>query len=108
MARNLGLLMDAHKHSQTALGKLAGVDQTLIGKIRRGQHSTGIDKLERIAAVYGLQAWHLLLPNLPEELIGGGEIEKLYRDFCNSETSGRNLISQIAEREAEHSLTNTK
>lgn len=64
LARNLGRLMVASRVYDTQ-GKVAAkakVDQKTISRILLLQNEPSIDKLERIAAVFGCEAWQLLVP----------------------------------------------
>lgn len=48
----------------TKLGREAHVSAATVQRIRAGTHGAGIDILEKIARVFGIQPWQLLVPNL--------------------------------------------
>ena len=48
--------------SQKKVATKAKVDQKTVSRILLLQNEPSIDKLERIAAVFGFEAWQLLVP----------------------------------------------
>lgn len=88
--------------SEMDLSKKSGVAQKTINNILRKKTAANIDTVDALAAVFGLNLWHLIMPDLPEELIKSKSIEKLYSSYVNSSNEGRDLIERIAEREAAH------
>ena len=40
------------------------LDVRLISRLVKGEHAVTLDVLDRLASALGLQAWHLLLPDL--------------------------------------------
>lgn len=52
------------KPSVRAWALSKGVDVRMIDRLVKGQHAVTLDKLEEVAAACGLQAWHLLVPDL--------------------------------------------
>lgn len=60
------------------------LDVRMIDRLLKGQHAVTLDKLEEIAAACGLQAWHLLIPDLdpsepPQSPISAEDREMLAR-----------------------------
>lgn len=104
LAHNLVALMKLHDISQNQLAKMSGVDQKTICNIVNTKNAPKLDKVDAIAAAFGLQAWHLIIPNLPEELMNGGTIERLMRNFLAADRNGREYINHVAEREAEYKI----
>lgn len=49
---------------QRSLAAKAKVSMSTVARIRKAQVAPGVDVLERIAGVYRLQAWQLLIPDL--------------------------------------------
>lgn len=69
LAQNLGRLMDSRQKTQPAIAKQAKIDQKTIWRIVHMTNEPALDKLEKIAGVFDLEAWQLLIPNLdPERL----------------------------------------
>jgi len=98
--------MALHDDTTYALAKRSGMPQSSIMNILSGRHSISIDKAEAIAAAYGLDGWHLLLRDLPNDLQGSPSISRLVDAYIHSNKDGRDLIDRIAERESRYSGTN--
>jgi transcriptional regulator with XRE-family HTH domain len=66
LANNLRKLMASGRgpSSQLAIHKQTGVSQSTVGRMLSGETSSGVDTVQSVAELYGLQAWHLLLPDL--------------------------------------------
>ncbi len=65
LAQNVNALM-AHSPefaSNPTLGKKAGLAPSAISRLRNGHNAT-LETIDKVAAVFGLQSWHLLLPGL--------------------------------------------
>lgn len=85
LARNLKKLMDGSKDlsSQSAIARKTKqkVAQTTIGYMLKPDSIVGsptIEKMEAVAAAFGLEAWQLLHPNMGDHALKEGELE-LYR-----------------------------
>ena len=104
LANNLRLLMAAREWNQVDLAKRSGVNQKTISNILNGRNTPTLDKLDLIASAFGLNAWHLILPNLSSELVNGGTIERLFQNFMASDQKGREYINHVAEREATYKI----
>jgi len=66
IARNLSNLMEVtpHLNSQPKVAARSGLGQTSIGRILRKEAGATIDSLDLIARAFGVEPWHLLVPNL--------------------------------------------
>lgn len=82
------------------------VSQRTIVNIVKQEKVAKIDTVARIASVYGLQGWHLISPTLIDDLKRSPTISKLVADYQSASPSGKALIEQIAEREAEYAAKN--
>lgn len=63
---NIAALMQHHwkEENLTRLSKTAKIGQGTPPRIKALQPNTGIDSITKIAAVFDLQAWQLLMPGL--------------------------------------------
>lgn len=102
LARNLRFLMKREQLSEEALEKRSGVAQKTINNILNEASAATLDTLDKIAGAFGLTAWHLIMPNLPDELISSPSMEKLYRSYVSASKEGRALIEHVAEREGKY------
>lgn len=106
LARNLAYLLKKHELSYRDLSEKTGgeVSPKTISNMINAVGSSNIDKVDAIAAVFGLSGWHLIAPNLIGELNDDGSgIRILYESFLQSSAEGRRHIIRVAEREAEYS-----
>lgn len=109
LARNLKRLLDAGRQydlpsSQAALARRSGVAQTTLSNWldpERGR-SPQLDKLERVAEVYKLEVWQLLVPELPDDLLVDRHLARLVRSYTSIDPATRERIDRIAEAEAQY------
>ncbi len=66
IAKNLFHLMESapHLNSQPKVAARSGLGQTSIGRILRTEAGATVDSLDAIAKAFGIEPWHLLVPNL--------------------------------------------
>lgn len=104
LAGNLKVLMDTKGWTQTQTATKSGVSQrTVSNMLDPDGPSPSLDKVEQIAAAFGLNGWHLIMPNLEEDLLNGSSItSKLLQSLESSSAEGRMHILRVAEREAEY------
>lgn len=89
--------------NQVELAKKAGVSQKSVSNMldpaRPGVSAGTLDKLDRVARAFGLTAWHLLIPTLPEDIRECHRISELVADYIVTPQDSRDLIYHTAERE---------
>ncbi|WP_435310663.1 helix-turn-helix domain-containing protein [Primorskyibacter sedentarius] len=102
LARNLRYLLDREQLSEHQLAKRAGIAQKTVNNMLNQNGSPTLDNVDKVAAAFGLSMWHMILPDLPDELLRGNSIERLYRAYIDADHDGREHINRIAEREAEY------
>jgi transcriptional regulator with XRE-family HTH domain len=95
--------MDLEGLTTYDVGKRCGVAQRTVVNILNGTSSPSMDTVDKIASGFGLNLWHLIMPDLAEDMSSGGSISKLYEAYQASDIEGRDLIIKMAEREATHS-----
>lgn len=99
------MLMDRHepKLTQADLAKKAGVSQKSISNMLNpdapGVLSHTLEKVEKVASAFGLTAWHLLIPMLPDDSREYQRISDLVADYLVSPQESRQVIIHTAERE---------
>lgn len=71
LAQNLERLRAANPamQSQSAIARAAKVDQKTVGRILLMQHEPRIDVVEKLARAFGLETWHMFVPNLQPDAI---------------------------------------
>lgn len=103
LAANLRYLMDLEHLSETKLAKRSGVAQRTINDILNQKSSATLDTVQALAAAFGLNLWHLIMPNLPDDLKKSPSISRLYASYVRASPEGRKFIEMAAEREASYS-----
>ena len=102
LAKNLSYLMSTHELSLRDVA--ARTNGEVSWKTVGNMLNTGgcsIDKVEAVAAVFGLEGWHLVMHNLISDLQGETSIRELYESYLKASPEGRRHIIRIAQREAE-------
>lgn len=100
LARNLLFLKEKFGYTDATLGKLSGIAPKTINNMYRGRTDVQLEKVDAVARVFGLNLWHLIMPNLSEEYENLAEFDRLYDDWVKSNSEGRKHILMVAEREA--------
>lgn len=103
LAKNLTFLMSQAGHSQHELAKRSGVSQKTISNILRQEQAAAVEMAEKLAAAFGLEGWHIIMPNLPTDLLAAKSMEALYASYIAASIEGRANIERIAEMEAKYS-----
>jgi transcriptional regulator with XRE-family HTH domain len=103
VAKNLARLMEIRGFTQPQLAKKAGVAQRTISNILNTRNEPGIEKINKIARVFGLQGWQLQMPNVPEDMLTDGRMTRVIDALTRATPEGREMIERLAEREAHYS-----
>jgi len=107
LSRNLRLLRDHHprdwKWSYKEIARRSGgrVSAKTVGNMINEVGDTRIDNVDAIASVFGLRAWHLLMPHLFSDATSETNVVRLYNAYIQATPDGRRHIERVAEREAE-------
>lgn len=88
--------------SAMALAKKAKVGQKTVWKILNGKSAPNLDTVDKLAAAFYVAPWHLIMPNLPFELLSDRKIEQVVTLYLQTEEKGREYIHHVAEREAKY------
>jgi transcriptional regulator with XRE-family HTH domain len=107
LARNIRYLMKRAEWSESELARRSGVSQKSINNILNLVHSPKLETVDAIAEAFGLTGWHLIMPNLPDDLLTSRTLEGLVRSYVKASDDGRELINRVAEREAAYASTPT-
>lgn len=100
--RNLQALMERDGLSGKSLEKKSKTAQKTVWKILNGKSAPTLDTVDKLAAAFGVTAWHLIMPNLPNELLSDRKIEQVVSLYVQTEEKGREYIHHVAEREAKY------
>ena len=102
LSRNLRHLMKMRDWTQQDLSKKSGVSQRTISNMLTEEKVPTLDTVDKVAAAFGLNLWHMIMPKLVEDLENGSSIRGLIDDYFGSDPAGKRLILQVADREAEY------
>lgn len=94
--------MEAFGMKQKELARQSGVTERMIAYIIKQERTATINLTESLAKPFGLNGWHLLIPNLPVDLAKNGKLAKLLSNYALASDDGRQYIDKIAEREADY------
>jgi transcriptional regulator with XRE-family HTH domain len=93
----------ADLRTQRDVAKRSGLDQTTVGRMKRGSHSPQLKHVEAVAAAFGLQAWQLLVPGLDPKNPPVCELTTIEKELYDKL---RGLVKQLPPRLVALSLTN--
>lgn len=100
LALNLSRLMERAGHSERDLAKEAKVSQKAVNNILNQRSVAKIDTVEKVASVYGVTSWQLIMPSLDIDMLVSGKLNALFTAFISTNPEGREYISQVADRES--------
>jgi transcriptional regulator with XRE-family HTH domain len=101
---NLDFLMEENGDSTYTLAKRAGMSQRTVANIvGRLQEKVSLEQAEALAGAYGLEGWHMIMPNLTDDLRRSPALKKLYEGYVSASPEGRKHIDMVAAREAAYS-----
>ncbi len=92
--------------SQVAIGVKIGISQRSVSYLfddNSTVESIRSDTIETIANYYGLEPYHLMIPNLPIEELTTKRIEKVIECYSQVPLESRENIARIAENEVRYS-----
>lgn len=106
LARTLRLLMDKSGYSEAEVSKRSGVSKKSINNMLNARHAPNLDHVDAVAAVFGLNLWHLIMVGLPDELIASKSLDELITRYGNASPLGRESIDRVAEMAADYRSKN--
>jgi len=99
LARNLTVLMDRFGWTQRDLAALSGVSQRQISNILSQSTTCSIETADALAGAFKLNGWHLLMPNLPQDLAQAAGLRRLVEAYNGADAPTRDYLDSIADRE---------
>ena len=99
LARNVKVLRGEAGWNQKELAKRAKMSQKTISNIESPKNvkSPYLHIIEQVAHVFGLEAWQLLIPDLPDELVRNTRLGRLVRAYALLSDDGRGTIDKILD-----------
>lgn len=102
LARTLRLLMDSAGLSEADVSKQSGVSKKSVNNMLNARHAPTLDHVDAVAAVFGLNLWHMILPSLPDDLVTSKALDNLIAHYGRADARGRESIDRVAEIAAEY------
>lgn len=100
LARNLNFLMEKYDYSEKEMERRSKVSAKTINNMRNAKHTATIENTEKVAAVFGLSGWQLIIPGLSPDLVESKGLKSTVDSFAAADADGRTAIQRVAEREA--------
>lgn len=107
LARNLNYLMEKHRYTERDMEQKSGVSAKTVNNMRNAKHKPSLENTEKVAAVFGLDAWQLIIPGLPNNLIESKSLRATVNNYVASDNDGQAAIERVAEREALYNAAKT-
>ncbi len=92
--------MDLYGFDIDQVSKKSGLSRRVVAYYVKGERVPNIERAEQLAEVFGLEGWHLILPNLPSDINQTKHLNDLVNNYIASSRDSRELIDQIPQREA--------
>ncbi|HOW75569.1 MAG TPA: helix-turn-helix transcriptional regulator [Candidatus Competibacteraceae bacterium] len=99
IARNIKALREHGNLSQAALAKRAGVSQRTVSNIENPKSETTptTDRVEAVAAAFGLQLFHVAMPIPLDILIDIGGLNRMIDTYATIGPTKRETVERIAK-----------
>jgi transcriptional regulator with XRE-family HTH domain len=98
MATNLAALMASRGWKARDLAARCNVSFRQIHNILNGTSVPSVETVDELASAFGLRGWHLLISELPAELLASNAVERLVDDFSAADAEGRDLAFRVIKR----------
>lgn len=105
LATNLNFLMAKFRYSEKDLERLCGVSSKTINNMRNGRHRSQLDNVDAVAAVFGLNLWHLIMPSMIDSYESLADLTKLEAAYSHISPTARAYLLQVAERETAYAVS---
>jgi len=104
IAENVRRLMESQRLKQTDLAKKTDVSQRTISNILNpsDERSTTTESLEKIATYFGLQAFHLMIENLPIDKQTARTIDRMISCYISTTDEGKEAFKRVTELESRY------
>lgn len=96
--KNLRYLLDVTGIHKNDVAKKSGVTPRYIDYLLNYEKYPSIEVAENIGASFGLNGWHMILPDLNYELGKNGKLDELLTDFKNSTKVTQDYVSEVLHR----------
>lgn len=98
---NFNVLKRASRLTTAEISKQSGVSERMVKYLLSGERTPGVDMANAIGKVFGVSGWLMIHPTFKPNL-EGSKLEELTEHYLSAKPDGRQIIEQIAEREAKY------
>ncbi len=98
LQRNLKALLVEFKMTGPELAAKAKLDRKTINNFLNARYDPQPEKVQQIADVFGLTAWHLIMPGLDVKLARTGGLDDIIRLFSMATADDRETFKKLFER----------
>lgn len=104
LSRNLRRLIERSGWSYKEVARRAGpgISDKTISNIIEQVHDPKTDKISQVAKVFGLEAYHLLMPDFEPDALKSGSFDRLYHTYIETDDAGRQVLETTADYVAAH------
>jgi hypothetical protein len=89
--------MNSRQWKARDLASRCSVSYRQVHNILDGTSVPTTETVDEIARAFGLRGWHLLIPDLPAELVTSATLERLVQSFIDADDKGRDLTIRVLE-----------
>lgn len=102
-ATNLKMLISQRQDANSGLTKqdiadALGVSLRSLTNYRYGHHIPKLDAVDKVAKLFKISAWQLLLSDLPTELLLNPELQRRVRRYVTLDEKDRDAIDQLLSK----------
>ena len=101
VSANLKALLRIRDWSQAELARQAGLPTRTVNAVVNMEGACTVETAEKLARPFGLHGWHLLIPNLPDDLVNNTSLSSLVESYAGLNHTSRELINDLAAKLAE-------
>ena len=88
-------MMALREWNQVELAARSGVSQRMISHVLTKNAACSIETADALARPFGLFGWHLLIPDLPAELMQSGSLQRVVTAYSKASAENRDLIDRL-------------
>lgn len=97
LAKNLRALAAPDQLSGHQIAGKAKLDPKTVNNMLRASHDPRLTHVEKVAAVFGMEAWQLLAFDLADRPADSSKVVALLEHYTSAKDEGRAAIMQVAE-----------
>jgi transcriptional regulator with XRE-family HTH domain len=98
VARNLKALLRLRNWSQAELARQANLPTRTVNAVVNMEGACTVETAEKLAAPFGLHGWHLLIPDLPDDLMDSPTLSELVESYASLTEGSRELLNDLAAK----------